>query len=260
MIRRTGYFFKQNYWRGLLIAGLALESFAAVFWESYPRFAGVLAGIGGSILATVIVTWAGPAGEVVYQSFLRLGVAKFWSDRSLVPKDQWVMWLKSTPIRCILLGQAHGEWCLDTGFEPALVERLRMGRTVEIFFLNPKGAGVELRQKEDRSGLMNTKARIRGSLRAVWDISQGLEEEVRTRLTIYVYDATPSLGVTWIDDWMLVTHYLAGSVNLTSPALLVKSQPDSKSLYAVYEGNVNRIKEKFSERVTQDNIDYYTNE
>jgi hypothetical protein len=145
-----------------------------------------------------------------------------------------------------LVGQAHGEWCLDTGFETALVERLRAGKTVEMFFLNPRGAGVELRQKEDRSGLKNTKARIRGSLKTVWDISQHLEEEARARLVIHVYDCTPSLGVTWIDDWMLVTHYLAGSVNLTSPALLVKSQPDAKSLYAVYGDNVDRIREKFS--------------
>ena len=49
-------------------------------------------------------------------------------------------------------------------------------------------------------------------------------------------------------------------VNLTSPALLIKSQSDPKSLYAVYEGNVNRIREKFSKSVTAANIDYYTNE
>src|ERR1700691_1611790 len=99
MIRRVLFLFKQNYWRGLAATGIGLEILAAVFWESRPRLAGVLAGVGGSILATVIVTWAGPAGEEVYQSFLRLGVTRFWSDRSLVPKDQWVKWLKSTQMR-----------------------------------------------------------------------------------------------------------------------------------------------------------------
>jgi hypothetical protein len=261
MMRRLRFFFKQNYWRGLAFTGAGLEMLAGVFWELHPRFAGVLAGVGGSILATVIVTWAGPAGEEVYQSFLRLGVTRFWSDRSLVEKDRWVKWLKGAQMRCTLLGHAHGNWCEDDGFEPALIERLTAGKIrVEMFFLNPNGAGVDLRQKEDSLGLRNTKARIRASIKAVWDISQRLKEEARTRLTIYVYDSTPSLGVTWIDDWMLVTHYLAGSVNLTSPALLVKSQPDSECLYAVYEKNVNRIRAEFSEVVTEDNIDKYTNE
>src|SRR5712691_11086528 len=94
MIRRLLFLFKQNYWRGLALTGVVLETLAAVFWLSSPRFAGVLAGVGGSILATVIVTWAGPAGEEVYQSFLRLGVTRFWSDRSKVDDDDWVKWLK----------------------------------------------------------------------------------------------------------------------------------------------------------------------
>jgi hypothetical protein len=260
MIRRTSFFFRQNYWRSLALTGVGLEILAGAFWQSNPRWAGIFAGVGGSILATVIVTWAGPAGEVVYQSFLRLGVTRFWSDRSSVPKDQWVKWLKSAQMRCILLGQAHGEWCLDNGFEPALVDRLTIGVNVEIFFLHPNGAGAALRHQEDSLGLRNTKTRIRNSIKAVWDISERLPPKARARLTIYVYDSTPSLGLTWIDDWMLVTHYLAGMVNLTSPALLVESRPGSKSLYAVYEENINSIRTKFSTAITQDNIDKYTSE
>jgi hypothetical protein len=260
-IRRFRFFFKQNYWRGVALIDVLFWTLAALCSASnHPFAAGAFAGIGGSVLATILVSLAGPLGEEVYHSFLHLGVTRFWSDRSLVPKDQWVKWLAATQMRCTLLGHAHGEWCLDVGFEPALIERLNVGKTVEIFFLDPNGAGVALRQKEDRSGLKNTKARIRSSLRTVWDISQRLEDAARSRLGIYVYDCTPSLGVTWIDDWMLVTHYLAGSVNLTSPALLVKSQPDSKCLYAVYEANVTRIRDKFSTQVTKDNINTYTNE
>lgn len=228
-------------------------------WD-LPLIAGIFAGIGGSVIATVIVSLAGPLGEEVYQSFLRLGVTRFYSNRSLVENDQWVKWLRDAQMRCILLGHAHGEWCLDNGFEPALIDRLMAGVNVEIFFLNPKGAGADLRHQEDSLGLRNTKARIRNSIRAVWNISERLTGKARTRLTIYVYDSTPSLGVTWIDDWMLVTHYLAGSVNRTSPALRVESRPDSKSLYAVYEENINSIRIKFSTIVTKDNVDTYTNE
>jgi hypothetical protein len=260
MIRRTTFFFKENYWRVLGLVGLGLEILACAFWQSSPRLAGVLAGVGGSILATVIVTWAGPAGEEVYQSFLRLGVKKFWADRSLVDNDQWVKWLKGAQMRCTLLGHAHGEWVRDDGFAPTLVERLTSGVNVEVFFLDPKGTAAELRHNEDSKGLRDTQRRIRTSIKELWAISEGLKAEVRARLTIYVYNCTPSLGVTWIDNWMLVTHYLPGSINKTSPALLVEFRADGRSPYAVYEANVARIREASSVKITDQNVQRYINE
>src|ERR1035437_10701754 len=83
---------------------------------------------------------------------------------------------------------------------------------------------------------------IQRSLREVWRIRSSLEPSVRGYLKLYVYDATPSLGVTWIDDVMLVTHYLASRTNLTSPALVVEPRPGSDTLYAVYEQNVDGIR------------------
>jgi hypothetical protein len=59
---------------------------------------------------------------------------------------------------------------------------------------------------------------------------------------------------------MLVTHYLAGFNNLTAPALRVESSPTPRSPYAVYAKNVDRIREKFSAEVTDDNVDQYANE
>jgi hypothetical protein len=256
MIRRSLFFFKKTYWRGLALTGAVLEGLAVVFWQPNPRLAGVFAGVGGSILATVIVTYAGPAGEEVYQSFLRLGVTRFWPDRSKVDDDDWVEWLKSTQRRCILLGHAHGNWFVDGRFEPALVERLVAGKSVEIFFLDPTGDGAALRKKEDSLDLRNTLGRIRASIRAAWKISECLEEKVRDRLAIYVYDSTPSLGVTWVDDWMVVTHYLPGEINLTSPCLKVGWQPDPKCLYSVYAQNVEHIKAKAT-LITKENIDTY---
>lgn len=260
MVHRIKFLFGLNHWNRIFWMGLVLVILGAAFWQSTPRVAGILAGVGGSILATVLVTLFSPAAEEVYQGFLRLGVTKFWPDRSLVENDQWVKWLKQAQMRCTLLGHAHGEWLRDDGFEPALIDRLTAGKKVEVFFLDPNGDGAALRQKEDSRNLRgDTKVRIRGSIRALWAISEGLEAEVRSRLTIYVYDSTPSLGVTWIDNWMLVTHYLAGSTNRTSPALRVEAQPDSTCPYAVYEHNVSHIRSKAT-LLTRDNIDKYTSE
>src|SRR5207253_8409706 len=93
-----------------------------------------------------------------------------------------------------------------------------------ILFLDPKGNAVITLEKED--GRRNTAETIRSSIRVVWkEIRSELdgESEAQGLLKLYVYDATPSSGVTWVDDsFMVVTHYLAGFANVTSPALIVK--------------------------------------
>lgn len=169
----------------------------------------------------------------------------------------WVDWLEGAQRTCVLLGQAHGEWIRDDRFEPALVSRLIAGVKIEIFFLNPNTSEADVREKEDLQKL-RTKTRIRESIRDLWKIRSRLSETAKGRLIIYTYDATPSLGVTWIDDWMLVTHYLAGFNNLTSPALRVEPSPSSRCPYAVYARNVDHIRDNRSKVVDDVSISEYT--
>jgi hypothetical protein len=131
---------------------------------------------------------------------------------------------------------------------------------VEIFFLDPTCIAAEVRAQEDAQRPDQLKPRIRASIQRIWEIRQGLEPEVRGGLTLYACHATPSLGLTWIDESMLVTHYLAGSINLTAPLLCVQSRPMPHTLFAVYEANVKEIRERFSREITQENIALYTTE
>jgi len=208
------------------------------------------------MLAATLVSFAGPDGEETYQKFLQMGVADFYPNRNLVPNELWVDRLEGAQRTCILLGQAHGEWIRDDRFEPALVSRLIAGVQVEIFFLDPTSQAADVRESEDRQKL-GTKKRIKDSIRALWGIRSRLNDTAKARLRIYTYDRTPSLGLTWIDDWMLVTHYLAGFSNLTSPALCVESIPKPRSPYAIYARNVDRIREKSTE-VDGQNVGKYT--
>jgi len=125
-----------------------------------------------------------------------------------------------------------------------------------MFFLNPEETAAQLRSRED--SIRDTRDRIRRSLKFVWRIRESLQESAKERLTLWVYNATASLGVTWIDSEMLVTHYLPGATNLTSPALLVQPVPGSDTPYAVYAQNVNKIRTNFSIKVTSANIAKYT--
>lgn len=199
----------------------------------------------------------GPDGDKVYQAFLRLGVTEFYSSRKRVPDDHWVSWLRQAQQRFIQLGQANGNWCKDREFHAALLERVKAGVDVEIFFLDPTGPAAGVRSNEDRQNITPLLPRIRASIRDVWSIRQELSHELRNRLKLYVYNATPSLGLTWIDNTMVVTHYLAGLINLTSPALRVEYRPGYDTLHAVYEENVEEIRKHFSTPITVDNIAQY---
>jgi len=128
---------------------------------------------------------------------------------------------------------------------------------IEISFLDPTCDAAKVRAEEDSRRANQLKPRIRDSIQQIWNIRQGLEAEVRSGLTLYTYHATPSLGLTWVDDFMLVTHYLAGSINKTAPLLRVQFRPMPHTLFAVYEGNVKEIRERFSKEITQENVARY---
>ena len=71
------------------------------------------------------------------------------------------------------------------------------------------------------------------------------------------------MGVTWIDDrFMVVTHILAGSMNVTSPCLVLEpsrynSSEQSQDLYETYATNEQRIENEFSEEITEENVHHY---
>jgi len=142
--RRCTFFFSRavghTYWSGVAVLGGLLEAIGVLLaWKGWEPWAAILLGVGGSVLATVLVSLAGPAGDEVYQTFLRLGVTEFYPNRKRYERPEinrrWVHRLGEAKYRCVLLGQAHGEWCLDPDFPTTLRERVRSGVKVEIFFL-----------------------------------------------------------------------------------------------------------------------------
>jgi hypothetical protein len=219
----------------------------------------VLIGIGGSLIAAALTTFFSPVSRELYRKFVGLGVEDVYPSRDDIPKHNWCEWLRSCRKCCMLLGTANNNWCRDPDFKPALLERLRAGVIVRVLFLNPnpEGKAIKTRAKEDKG--RNTYKAIRESIMLMWEIRQELAEEpkAQTRLELRVYDKTPSSGITWVDDrFMIVTHYLAGFANLTSPALRVRpveTRPGHRDLYRTYEENANELL-KSSILITDQNL------
>jgi len=246
-----------------LVAGFALATVFAILWYKNkvgPILGSLFIGIGSSLIAATIVAYLSPFSEFAFRRFISLGIDNVWPSRETVPPRQWVEWIRQAKNRCILLGVAHGNWCKDDGFEPALRERLKKKVWVKILFLNPNGSAVLLRAREEARGKHHrtTQDVIRDSIKSVWEIHKSLEPSMKEHLRLYVYDATPSCGVTWVDDQMVVTHYLAGSVDLTSPAVLLKpAKIGTGGLFDAYAKNVDIIETIWSTELNERNIDQF---
>jgi hypothetical protein len=209
------------------------------------------------MIATVLVWLMTPTNKEAYEEFLSLGISKAWPSRDNVESIAWVRWLRSTKRRCILLGTSHSKWCSDAQFREALEDRLRNNVQIEILFLKPNGTAVVARAAEEKGG-RDTIHEIQTAIRILWDIRNAITPDMQSRLKLFVYDATPSMGVTWIDErFMIVSHILAGSMNVTSPCLLLEPgryHTERQGLYETYEKNVVSIKDDFSEEINAQNV------
>lgn len=245
------------------VVGFAIAIVFAFLWYKNkvgPIVGSLFIGIGSSLIAATIVAYLSPFSEFAFRRFISLGIDNVWPSREIVPPRQWVEWIRQARNTCTLLGVAHGNWCKDGGFEPALRDRLENAVWVKILFLNPNGSAAELRAREESQGKHHraTQDVIRESIKRVWEIRESLKPGVKERLRLYVYDATPSCGLTWIDDQMIVTHYLAGSVDLTSPAvLLTPAKIGAGGLFDVYAKNVDIIETEWSTELDERNIDQF---
>lgn len=208
-------------------------------------------------MATVLVWLMNPANREAYEEFLSLGVTKAYPSRDRVDPPQWVRWLRSAKRSCTLLGTSHSKWCTDPDFRNALEDGLRDDVDIAILFLDPTKSAVTVRAQEEATG-RDTVHEIRTAIRVLWTIRAELTPALRQHLKMYVYEATPSMGVTWIDDrFMVVSHILAGSMNVTSPCLVVEPgryNSEHRGLYEKYEENVRLIFKKFSREITDDNV------
>ena len=255
-LKRIRRFLRQNYGYGPLIGLLLAIGGVSAGYNGYPYWSTFLIGVGTPVIAAGLVTLLSPSADEIYQQFLALGIRGLWPSRRDVPPRNWCEWLGQTSKQCTLLGVAHGEWRNDEKFGPALINCLRRKDVeVKILFLNPNSGLAAARAREEQR---DTPATIRESIRLIWSIRNGLALNLRQRLRLYVYDSTPSSGATWVDDFMIVTHYLAGYPNRTSPAFRVEDLgPDS--LFGIFKMNIERICEKESTiEIHERNIGQYT--
>jgi hypothetical protein len=182
--------------------------------------------IATSLIASVVVAAFALEREAFAQKMMDLGVHQLFRDRKKeFDDDFWTNLASGAQTHFRVLGTAnHGYWHdeqtrQDTTktLTDAIVKR---NVDVEFLFLNPDGEFCKRRGTEEQR---DTVRDALASIDRFWTLKESLPAKHRGRLVLREYDVTPSCGITWVDDTVLVTHYLAGRNNLGSPGLLLRS-------------------------------------
>jgi hypothetical protein len=250
-LRAAGMLLRMHSQAAGFVIGSLLASVSARLWYRGtigPILGTFLVGLAAAVLAAAIFAYISPFNEPAFRRFLSLGVEKVWPSRQAIEDPYWVDRVHGAKMKCTLLGIAHGKWCDDQRFRPTLHERLNHGLMFKMFFLDPESPAADLRAIEEmRQNGRDTRDAIRKSIKAMWEFRQGLDAGLKDQLRLYVYTATPSCGLMWIDQTMVVTHYLPALPDVTSPALLITPPQGGieGSLYNIYARNVEKMESTF---------------
>lgn len=205
---------------GLVLLGLGVALSPTSTWGA------VSVSIATSLIASVVVAAFALEREAFAQTMMDLGVHQLFRDRKRdFDDDFWTNLVSGAQTHFRVLGTAnHGYWHDEQARQDTtrtLTDAIVKRRVdVEFLFLNPDGEFCGRRGQEEQR---DTARDALVSIDRFWALRESLPAKHRRQLVLREYDVTPSCGITWVDDTVLVTHYLAGRNNLGSPGLLLRS-------------------------------------
>jgi len=114
-------------------------------------------------------------------------------------------------------------WFGDGDFQEALIRAVKGGTRIRILLYEPGSVVQRTREEDERDPGGQMIHEIRGTVRAVLDISEQIPEAIRDHLEIkFTYQANHPAQVICGDESMMVAFYLAGVDGFQSPTMFVK--------------------------------------
>jgi hypothetical protein len=226
----------------------------------------VLIAVGGGVVAAAGYDGVTRIRHDKWYEINRSGLLDVFENRKNAFKDQdWVEKVRGATKTFRVLGVAnHGyvrSEARKTETENAFRKCLsRKDVEVSILWLDPRTDHAVIRERQEGR---STRADIVRAIVAFWEIRSRLPADAQARMHFSVYAATPSLGITWHDEELVVTHYLEVETNLNSPGLILteaafrsagKTQSDARSLTKRYTEAYDEIRSK-AEKIDQRLLD-----
>jgi hypothetical protein len=146
------------------------------------------------------------------------------SDRAReFDNDFWRSLIETAKHRFAVLGVANHGYLrspeIRAETQEAILAAVERNVEVQILWLNPDSDLAQFR--EESEGERGTRADTVASIEFFWSLREQASDTERQRLNLAVHEAMPTCGITWSDDLIIVTHYLAKELNLASPGLVL---------------------------------------
>jgi hypothetical protein len=184
----------------------------------------VLGSGGGSVLGAAVLALLLIRRELFTEAMHSLGVIDVFDNRRSRFDDKfWGSLIAESQGFYRVLGVAnHGymntpgvKETSDKEFRAALIQRKV---AVDLMWLDPCSQHASDREREEGRRVRQDTVE---SIEFFYALRQQLPDEARSRLTLLVHESTPTCGITWVDDTVVVAHYLAGALNLEAPGLIL---------------------------------------
>jgi hypothetical protein len=214
-LRRWGLAIALSLGLGLiLIAGLTTAYLSAL-----------LLAVGGGILAAAVLALLALPKDEFVERLWDLGVVNVFLSRAKeIPDSDWIDLIRDARHHYRAVGSAHHGyiWTEDKrkefgeAFQAAIINWLVQ---VDVLWLNPESRLAVQREAEEQR---DTRHDAVEAMEFFARLRDGLPENARSRLSLLEYERTPSCGIVWSDDRVIVTHYLPARADLFAPGLILR--------------------------------------
>ena len=213
-----------------VLAVLVGVVFLLVGWsvfESSEPWDLVLIGAGGSLIAASVYAFLSVARDNFVNTVLRMGIRDLFDDRYKDLGDsEWEPYLQGAKDHYKILGVAnHGYLHSESSkqrYGGLFQSAARRDVEVELLWLKPDSILAAIRDEEEGRA---SRADAIKSMRWFWELRGELDPAHQNNFSLKEYELTPTCGITWIDDEIVVTHYLAKKLNLHAPGLIITTRP-----------------------------------
>jgi hypothetical protein len=228
-----------------------------------PSAANLLIAVGGGLIAAAVVAYLAIPRDELADELWELGVIRLLVNRSELTDDDYVRLVTSARQQYRALGTAnHGYINTETAkaeFQGAFMGAAARGVKIEIIYLKPDGDLVKHRSSEEGR---NTKKDALESIK----FFSGLRSELpkhKDNIKLLEYDLTPSCGIVWADDHVVVSHYMPARANVLAPGIVLRATNQSRwlstlpwvgrstKLTRVYTGMYEQVRGKATEMSEQ---------
>lgn len=206
------------------ITGVLLIVLGAIFSSS--TWAGSLAlAVGGALIAAAALAYLALPRDEFVERMWDLGLVNAFLNRAKDTTDEdWVRLVRKTRHYYKVLGAGnHGYLHSDKSqdeFRQAFTDVIVNHKVqVEFLWLNPQSPLALRRETEENRSLRYDAVE---AMEWFHNFRESLPPAHRTQLGLLEYEATPSCGIVWADDRLIVTQYLPAEADVFAPGLILR--------------------------------------